>query len=483
MLRGLVCMLLALPVHAQARGGTASDLGRVRVPARQAGGAVGLPTGRWDGGIWRRTLTETRERRVEEWILPPPLSGNGELAERARIQFPVGKRPNGPAPLVVAWHSMGRSEAEPFAETDLAAECARRGWILVAPYGLVAESAGQESAQAALVALLGELSRRAPYDRRRIYFIGRRFGALSALSYALSHRDPREPRVAALLCDTPVLDLAREYRQGNERLRVALESLLGGGPEGREELYAASSPALRLPSGLIDPEAPIVQLGETALLLHLNLAAEPRRVEEGLELARFLAFRGGRVIEELSFDPSCPEGWGSLALGPALDALGRWVLEEAPQRIDLCTYRPARFGALDLLAVDGEGPARLEVEIEPGRVGLRGSRGLECYAIDLPAAGIDPSRTVELDWSDGGEAGGDASGDRVILRGYLSRPAEVRMNGEILPWAWNSERAELELLLPGWCSGRVTVLPLGVQEGEGPSTERAGLPAREPQAR
>lgn len=444
--------------------------GGFRWSEHAATGPVTAPS----GGAWI-AHGPRRHRQVPGWagaatyevVLLAPASGDRLLAERALVQVPElepGERASG---LVLAFHDLGRTEREVFLETDLPRACAGRGWVLVAPYGLLDDHAGQPPAQRATAALLERLDDLAPHDPRRVYAVGKGMGGLTALAFAMRHQDPRGPRVAGVIAHSPVVDLAATHADGLERLRRTLEARLGGTPAEVPFAYRRTSPVTMLADGRADPRrAPVVGLAGARILLHANLAApDARRVERELELARFLAARGRDVVQDLVFQPEVVGArgeprWATLDVERALDRMAGAVVVDVPRRCEVFADRPGRYGAVEVRRLDEDvasSHGRLRVRLGEGEADLLASEGLARYALHLESAGLDPGRPLRLSWS-----AADGSEDTVLLTGHPRLPARVLFDGHLAParrWWWDAERGEVGLRLAGGLVHRVDVLP------------------------
>jgi pimeloyl-ACP methyl ester carboxylesterase len=399
------------------------------------------------GDLSHREVPGWAGAATHEVLLAAPASGDATRSERALVQLPELEPGARAGALVIAFHGFGRSEREVFLETNLPAECARRGWVLVAPYGLTDTNFASQASQRAVGALLSRLHDLAPHDPRRVYAVGFSMGGLTALSFAMRHQDPRGLRVAGVVCHSPTLDLEQTFARGRAPVRRDLIEQFGGPPRAAPFAYARISPARFLPSGLVDPgAAPIVQLEGVPIFLHINLAdPDPRRVEQVFELRRFLVARGAQVIEDLAFAPEDGHRWGTLPLVRALDVVGAHASVGVPRRLEVFADRPGRYGPLEVRSLSAEAHGRARVLAAPGELELHASAGLEQVAFDLPLAGIDPGRPLTLSWSSA-----DGSGDQVALGGYQRVPARVTYDGQLAPprtWSWDERSGEVRLVL------------------------------------
>ncbi|MDA1264199.1 MAG: hypothetical protein O2816_03870 [Planctomycetota bacterium] len=416
-----------------------------------------------DTGVDWEARGRRRQRAVPGWAggatyqLLLHAEEEGGPTERALLQVPAeleGRR----VPLVVAFHGFGRTEREVFLDSDLPAACAKRGWALLAPYGLSDNDCGTPESRTALADLIGQLDDLVPLDRRRVLVVGHGLGAGSALRFAADHQDPRGLRVAGAVCHTPMPDLGVAFERGDERLRSSLIHSMGGTPKEVPKAYARSSAAGRMLSGLIDPSrAPLVHLQDVPIVLHANLAdPDADRLADCLEVARFLQARGARVVEDLVFEPQ-GSGWRTLGLEAALDRLATSLDVGVPRNMDICADRPGQYGHVHVRKLDGDARGRARVEVAPGRLSVTGTRGLHELAIDLALTGTQPNEPVHVTWSSA-----DGSEDRLVLIGYLRMPSAVHVDGVPVPgrrWSWNEEQRELLLLLDPGGLRLIEVLP------------------------
>lgn len=385
-----------------------------------------------------------------ELLLDPGPGHEGER-ERALVQVPKLEEGSEPRGLLVAFHTLGRTEREVFLESELPARCAQRGLVLLAPYGLADDSVGTPQSQAATARLLTALQALQAYPHRRVYVAGEGVGGLAALSFAARHQDPSGVRVAGVIALDPVLDLEREFERSGERRRAGWIERFGGTPDEVPFAYGSVRVARPLLGGFIDPVAsPIVHLDRVPVFLHGNLASpDTERVDGARELASFLATRGARVVEDWAFDPM-PEtrsGWSRVPLDRALDCMAKSASIGVPQRMDLLADRPGVYGAVEVVELTEKRHGELHVALGSNTLELSRSVGIDSMAVDLCRVGLVPSEPLTLEWSSA-----DGSVDRVELAGYLARPASVVRGEQSWPsklWWWDEERHTLVLQLDG----------------------------------
>ena len=117
---------------------------------------IGLPAeptlGAWQAGpsntLYRSIPSFTGDPSYEVLLLPPS-SGHPTQAERFLLQFPADllERPMQERAMVVGLHGFQQSEKSIFLNTELPWECASRGWILLAPYGMTDTHFGNVGSQ------------------------------------------------------------------------------------------------------------------------------------------------------------------------------------------------------------------------------------------------------------------------------------------------------------------------------------------------
>jgi predicted esterase len=111
-----------------------------------------------------------------------------------RVLLPAAAKKGKPLPLVIALHGLGASENlffEGYGAGAIVRLCEERGWLLVAP-----RTAGLNFA-APVGAVLDEVARLYPVDRRRVFLVGHSMGAAQAVGAAVK-APGRYAAVAAL---------------------------------------------------------------------------------------------------------------------------------------------------------------------------------------------------------------------------------------------------------------------------------------------
>ncbi len=442
---------------------TSRDLGSVVLPATGTGG--------WHVGPFAlryRTVPSFTKDVTLEVIVAAPDSGHPTLPERFMLQYPRNwaKRPLKEKAVVVGFHSFSVSEKQIFLDTDLPFECARRGWMLVAPYGLKDENFANVGTQQSLENILLILHSLVGYNHERIYGVGFSMGGLNAVSYAMRHQDQGKPRFAAVVSHTGTVDMIREYDNADafrqQRLRNPFH--FGASPTNDPFEYERVSPALILNSGLLDPDkAPVCNALHIPFYFHANLAdPNTELLAHTLELKNYLAFRGATVYENLTVDPVAGHSWTTLPMAQALDSVSIHSLPGPPQILDVFADRQDRWLYSDVLVKPDNTHARYQIEISPiqlSRVNsfrITQTENLDSVRLRLRAMGLDPTTDLTFECSSV-----DATSDVFVLKGYPTPPQALRVL-RARSWNWTHDAARKELRIRiayGRGSAKVLIRP------------------------
>jgi predicted esterase len=116
------------------------------------------------------------------WLSVPT---GAKSATSVRLFVPRGLDEKKPVPIVVALHGAGGSENlffEGYGAGRIVTECRKRGWLLVAP-----RSGLGLGGPPPVPALLDELAKRYPLDRKRVFLVGHSMGAMHAIDLVQKH--------------------------------------------------------------------------------------------------------------------------------------------------------------------------------------------------------------------------------------------------------------------------------------------------------
>jgi predicted esterase len=443
---------------------TKAELGVVSPPVQPG-------IGGWQAGpsntLYRPIPSFTGDPTYEVLVLPP-TSGHQRQSERFLLQFPADllERPMSERALVVGMHGFQQSEKSIFLNTELPWECASRGWLLVAPYGMTDTHFGNVRSQQALEACVRVVYRAMPFNHRRVYAVGFSMGGLAALSFGMRHLDVHGLRFAGVAVHTAPLDLFQSWNNASPPLRELLADDMHFGATPTEDAFEWErvSPVRFLESGVVDPaHAPVDNLRHIPVLLHANLADPLPHLVEGIqELKNHLLLRGAVVEESLVFQPTAGHSWGTMDFGATLDFLGEQGLGPIPDESTLSCDRAGGWLGSELRAMQAGAHARYRLERGPASVGhtnafaLTETRGVDELAIDVAAYGLDASAPLSFV-----HASADATYDTIVLGGYTSEPGIVSVDG-VAPRSVRFDEELGELRIVPTATGRavqVDVIP------------------------
>ncbi len=436
------------------------DLGSVALPAAGTGG--------WHIGSfalrYRRVPSFTSDPTLEV-IVAAPESGHPTLPERFMIQYPRdwARRPLQSKAVVVGFHSFSVSEKQIFLNTDLPFECQRRGWMLIAPYGLKDENFANVGSQNSLRSILFLVHTLLGFNHERIYGVGFSMGGLNAVSYAMRHQDPGEPRFAAVVNHTGTVDMVREYDAADafRQLRLRNPYHFGVAPSVDPFPYERVSPALVLPSGMIDEKnTPISNALHIPFYFHANLAdPNVELLANTLELKKYLTSHGATVYENLVVDPLAGHSWSTLPMAKALDAVSQHTLPGNPPVLKVSADRLGRWIYADVLAKPADVHSRFEVEVSPYRLArlnsfaIRNTENLDVVRLRLRAMGLDPQSELIFECSSA-----DGTDDTLILKGFVNPPQALRVvQAASSSWTHDAANREIRIRI-GYNAGPAKVL-------------------------
>jgi predicted esterase len=415
-------------------------------------GAVRIPVG---GGGWKmladpgfqvRLVPSFSSDLTVEVILWPSVSGVAGKAERFLVQFPLAALGGGPRPTVVAFHPYGVSEKSPFQATALPQLCQQKGWMLIAPYGLLDTNYASVESQQALVSALQLVRAFLPIDMQRLWAVGFSMGGLNALSFGLRHQDVDGFRFAGIVDHSGPIDVVRQYELGNSLLQSILADAdhFGGTPAQQPFAYERVSPAPLL-GGAVDPlRAAVANLRHLPIYLHCNLQdPETELVDETLALHAYLQAEGVNVRLSKT-ESGALHAWSTLDIGAAFAFLELYPLTAAPTSLNLHADRVGAWLATEVTALPAQQVARYRLDrlIGSNAAELYGTRALDALALDLPALGLSVTQPLYL-----GTQTADGTADQLLLRGYNQPPTAVTLFG-VLPvaWTWDESTATVAVV-------------------------------------
>jgi pimeloyl-ACP methyl ester carboxylesterase len=372
--------------------------------------------------------------------LPDPL-GTG-YDESFLLQVPPpGATAAAPAPLLVAFHAYGVSEKDITAHTTFAAECAARGWFLIAPLGAtqVSYSSLESQAHVALVLDLAMLVFPGRIDPARIYGVGFSMGGGSALNYAARHLDPGRPMFAAVANHTG--EVAHVDTYWNEpAAQWIFEHWFGGPPPGQEFEYLRSS--------LYDFDPSTLVVNQTTDLAR-NLTHVPVRstyvpldpvkylLKQTTVLHQQLLARGGS--SELVVLSGFGHTWGTLNEAQTCDWLAQRALT-LPSAAETLADHDGRYFAFDV-EQDAPGaftPFTWHADAGANRLSVSATANLARLGVATAELGLDTAQPLEV-----ALATADGLADEIGLAGYATAPSQVLRDGAPAIWSFAGDAVVL----------------------------------------
>jgi pimeloyl-ACP methyl ester carboxylesterase len=404
-----------------------------------------------EGALWR-VLPSVSGDPLIEVLLPPGVSGHPTLAERFKLQFPlnIGKIPVQRRAMVLGFHHFGVSEQALFnPNTKLPMICQQRGWLLLAPFGLVDTNFANEPSQRALEAVLAFVDKYFDWNAERIYAVGFSMGGLNALSFGLRHQDPGSYRLAGLVSHVGTVDPIYAYNTGPLNLQLIMQNPLvfGGSPTSVPFNYERVT-AGRINSGnALDVSlAPSTNLLDTRVYLSIN-QNDP---ETGLKLqndalASYLSSQGLDLLVNKYSGPAL-HSWSTLDDVTACNWLESGVAPGAAPingpPVEIFADRPARYRFTEVRGLSPSRVARYNIVLGgagSNSFGVLGTRNLLELAIDVTQLGLQTGQTLAFTtWSTDGTA------PTFVIEQFPQSPNSIQVNG-LAPAAWSYDPQSKEL--------------------------------------
>lgn len=388
-----------------------------------------------------------------EAILYPPASGHPTKAERITIQFPTDPDAiRGGGAMVLAFHSFGVSEKDIWVNTDLPQLCAQKGWLLVAPYGLVDTHYGNIPSQKSLDKVLELVDAFFDWDQDRTYAVGFSMGGGAAMSYAMRHMDGKRTPIAGVINHTGTIDLLHTYQTGTPALKamMANQHHFGAAPGSPETNFAYErvSPATLI-GGAIEPfRTRARNLSHLPLYFFSNLD-DPQvdLVQHNAALGAYLAGEGVNV-NQVQLHAGSQHAWSTLNLETAFDWLEHYKLPATPLDAAVSADNASRYHHTYVRAKPWNRIAYYEVsaDIVSSTVSVTDTRDLGSLVLHLDEMGFAPRQFVGGLWSSQ-----DGSDDRLVLTGYQGAPpSQVLFGGQpTTDWTHDPLLGEVTLYLSG----------------------------------
>lgn len=345
---------------------------------------------------------------------------------------------SGGAPLLVVFHSYGRSGKEITEETRYFQEAIQRGWYVVAPLGAHKYNFGIPYAQDNIQAVLDWATSRLTIDPNRIYGVGFSMGGGGVLSYAARHLDPGHARFAAVFNHTGNPSLRHAYYNSASTTLFENPLLFGGPPDTFPFAYQRSSVIDLDPvDDTIDLDTDVARNLSHVPVHTWSALNDPLQhlVHQSVRLHDQLGVRG--AASTLEIGPGFEHAWRTISEREVLDTLEPHTLATpGPDttvrtiadhdgvwfHFDLTQHSPNRFT-----------PFTWNVQATTNRLFLFQAENLASVRFDPESAGLDPLADLQLVLSNR-----DGLPLDVELEGYPEPPASVHRNSALSP-SWSHD--------------------------------------------
>ena len=397
-------------------------------------------------------------------------------SESFLVGMPRGAKLSSPLPVLVLFHSFGRTPQEVLLETDYFSLAMQRGWIVVAPLGAHEVNYGidfsQLNVEAALELLVDSIapSFGASVDLNRFYAVGFSMGGGAAMSFAARHLDSSDDglRFAGVVNHTGSTSLphVHAYWSANcpgggcaDTFLELKEWLFGGPPTGKKRLFryrSASSIDLDYPLLTIEPNTDMVRNLVPVPVLHYYCTADLNTdlITQTKETHSHLLSLGGTstLIPGNQLPGNGLHDWQNLPESQVLDWLAP-LSYQAPADSTLVSTLADRDGGwhgFEITQVTQKvfSPFKWRVSAGGNFIQILYVNNIEEFKIPSPiSVGLDPS--IDLIVSPHTKL--MSNNMNVVLGEYLSKPSSVTINGNpaVEGTDWSYLAPEVTLVIPG----------------------------------
>jgi pimeloyl-ACP methyl ester carboxylesterase len=359
-------------------------------------------------GLFNVTLANTGTGYIEVFLLQVP-------------DVP----PQGPTPMLVAFHKFGVSHADVLFNTNFVQECRTRGWYLLAPFGAMEDNYGCLPSQANVTAAIDFVRSSAPVDPGRVYGVGFSMGGGGCASYAARHLDPSESIFAAIVDHTGSVSLWHTYANQDISVEQIMEGLFGGSPAAQHFAYQQCSTVDIDPlTDLVDPTSDMARNLDN---VHCWMADQDPNVYLQTETQLFFndvhALNSADLLTVVSGNV---HSWSTMDDTAACDWLSRFTLQEPLtgttladtggqwHRFTVVQDAPGAFTPFNWLS---NPPAN--------RLSFWDTANLKQISVDPTRLGLVYSGNLKLNMSSA-----DGTGDQVLWLHVPRAPINVTRNSQ-----------------------------------------------------
>lgn len=350
------------------------------------------------------------------------------------------------APLLVVFHSYGRSPREITEETGYFDEALRRGWYVVAPLGAHKYNFSVPYARKNIEQVLAWARSRLPVDPERVYGVGFSMGGGGVLNYAATHLDPTHAYFAAIVNHTGTASVRDGYNHASDKSLFHNPLLFGGSPEQFPFAYQRSSVIdYDVFSSSIDQDTDLARNLSHLPVKIWAVDADPLQhlVDQSRQLDDQLARRGGAAALQIGVGNQ--HAWATIAESAVLDFLApyRASMPGANQTVRTLAETDGRWLHFDVAQVQPGHftPFTWNALTALNRMYVFQTENLASIAFRPSDLELRVDEPLEL-------VLGSKDGEPVAVRlaGYAHAPTDVRRNGVSTPsWTYDSATGVLVL--------------------------------------
>jgi len=338
-------------------------------------------------------------------------------------------------PLLVPFHKYGVTQKDIVYNTPFLQECAKRGWFMLAPVsasgGHFMCDPGQKNTELAMDWMKANFS----IDMSKIYGVGFSMGGGMALNFAARHLDPKRWTFAAIVNHTGAVDIIDTY-ENDPASAFVFDFWYGQGSPGTanyDKMRRASLIEWDPSSQQINPKTDLARNLDHIPLKFVRATNDPLAdlVVQHDRLDAHLQAMGRVPGPSYSYEikPGNDHVWATLDYTAACDWLSQWSLNLPTEQRTLAATGGYYY---DFLVMQTNGslmtPFTWEVDTFNNAFRLSETANMAQLVVFLQDAGLDPTQqlTVTMSTDDGLQ-------NKVLLKGFATKPTSVSRDGMVLP--------------------------------------------------
>lgn len=357
-----------------------------------------------------------------------------------RILIGVPDVPQSPAPLLVAFHGYGNSEADILVNTTFFEKAMARGWYVIAPLGAHKFHFNVPYAQANTDYALRWATQLLDIDPTRIYGVGFSMGGGSAMTYAARHMDPSGPMFAAVVNHTGTVSVSHVYDNSVDTSLLEDPLMFGGSPTQYPFRYSQASVVdIDNMTLTVDANTDLAQNLEFVPVHNYYATQDPLahlRIECDVVDSWLTNTLG--YSSQLDSIPGTQHTWNTIDEDTVLDWLSQYTLQIPTSGTHhLTADRDARWLHFDLQQDVPEQLSHWRWNIDPAlnRVVIDQGVNLKRITVHTDSAGLDTTQPLSV--IVGAPAG---EPEEIAIAGYPQMPTNVVRAGQSTSsWTWDPQ--------------------------------------------